>query len=140
MSWRAAFTSMRWRKWDTWRRYCRRFTGATPWTTRSESPGRRAEAPTTFWSQAAQQGFRPKVVTIGKAFLFPAPVAALGDRADGLSCEVAWSPLFPFKSGLTGQTGQQLVDEYRKASGRDAPFVLGMFHALLEVAMDVLKR
>jgi branched-chain amino acid transport system substrate-binding protein len=95
---------------------------------------------TTFWSQAAQQGFRPKVVTIGKAFLFPAPVAALGDRADGLSCEVAWSPLFPFESGLTGQTGRQLVDEYRKASGRDAPFVLGMFHALFEVAVDVLKR
>ena len=25
----------------------------------------------TFWSQAAQQGFKPKVVTIGKALLFP---------------------------------------------------------------------
>src|SRR5215470_3882510 len=25
----------------------------------------------TFWSQAAQQGFRPKIVTIGKALLFP---------------------------------------------------------------------
>ena len=25
----------------------------------------------TFWSQAAQQGFKPKIVTIGKALLFP---------------------------------------------------------------------
>ena len=25
----------------------------------------------TFWSQAAQQGFHPKIVTIGKALLFP---------------------------------------------------------------------
>jgi len=95
---------------------------------------------TTFWSQAAQQGFRPKIVTIGKAFLFPAPIAALGDRAEGLTCEVAWSPLFPFKSGLTGQTGQQLVEEYKGATGRNAPFVVGMLHALFEVAVDVLQR
>jgi branched-chain amino acid transport system substrate-binding protein len=30
----------------------------------------------TFWNQAAQQGFKPKVVTVGKALLFPASVAA----------------------------------------------------------------
>jgi branched-chain amino acid transport system substrate-binding protein len=95
---------------------------------------------TTFWTQAIQQGLKPKVVTIGKAFLFPAPVAALGDRAEGLSCELAWSPLFPFKSGLTGQSGRQLADEYRQATGREAPFVVGMFHALFEVAIDVLRR
>ena len=95
---------------------------------------------TTFWSQSAQQGFHPKIVTIGKAFLFPAPIAALGSRAEGLTCEVAWSPAFPFKSGLTGQTGQQLVDEYKRETGREAPFVVGMFHALFEVTVDVLKR
>ena len=41
----------------------------------------------TFWSQAAQQGFKPKVVTVGKALLFPASVGALGERADGLTTE-----------------------------------------------------
>ena len=34
----------------------------------------------TFWSQAAQQGFRPKIVTIGKALLFPS-VIELARRA-----------------------------------------------------------
>src|SRR6202034_524637 len=29
----------------------------------------------TFWSQAAQQGFKPKIVTIGKALLFPSVIA-----------------------------------------------------------------
>ena len=35
----------------------------------------------TFWSQAAQQNFHPKVVTIGKALLFPSVVALLGHCA-----------------------------------------------------------
>src|SRR5258708_4398925 len=34
----------------------------------------------TFWSQAAQQGFRPKIVTIGKALLFPSVIESLGAR------------------------------------------------------------
>ncbi len=95
---------------------------------------------TTFWTQAAQQGFKPKIATIGKAFLFPSAVAALGDRAEGLSCEVPWSPAFPFKSGLTGQSGTQLVEDYTKATNRPAAFIVGMFHSLFEVAVDVLKR
>ena len=33
-----------------------------------------------FWTQCAQQGYRPKVVTPAKALLFPAAVEALGDR------------------------------------------------------------
>ena len=33
---------------------------------------------TTFWKQAAQQGFKPKIASIGKALLFPASVDALG--------------------------------------------------------------
>jgi branched-chain amino acid transport system substrate-binding protein len=94
----------------------------------------------TFWTQAAQQGFRPKIATIGKAFLFPSAVAALGDRAEGLSCEVPWSPLFPFKSGLTGQSGAELADEYTKQTGRPSAFIVGMFHALFEVAIDALRR
>lgn len=94
----------------------------------------------TFWTQAAQQGFKPKIATIGKAFLFPSAVAALGDRAEGLSCEIPWSPAFPFKSGLTGQSGLELAQDYTQQTGRPAAFNVGMFHALFEVAVDVLKR
>lgn len=36
---------------------------------------------TTFWTQARQQGFRPKAASIAKAILFPAAVEALGDAA-----------------------------------------------------------
>ncbi len=37
----------------------------------------------TFWAQSAQQGFAPKVVTIGKALLFPSVIESLGERGDG---------------------------------------------------------
>jgi branched-chain amino acid transport system substrate-binding protein len=94
----------------------------------------------TFWNQAAQEGFKPKVVTVGKALLFPAAVAALGNRADGLSSEIWWSPSHPFKSGLTGQSAKELCDAYEHSTGRAWTQPIGFQHALFEVAIDVLKR
>ena len=64
----------------------------------------------TFWSQAAQQGFKPKIVTIGKALLFPSVIDSLGERGNGLTSEIWWTPHHPFKSGLTGQSAQALTD------------------------------
>ena len=94
----------------------------------------------TFWSQAAQQGFKPKVVTIGKALLFPSAVAALGPRGNNLTTEIWWSPNHPFKSGLTGQSCQQLADAYVAATRRPWSQPIGFQHAMFEVAIDVLKR
>ena len=61
---------------------------------------------TTFWKQALQQGFKPKVASIGKAILFPVAVEALGKDGNNLSSEVWWSPNHPFKSSLTGMSAQ----------------------------------
>jgi branched-chain amino acid transport system substrate-binding protein len=94
----------------------------------------------TFWNQAAQQGFKPKVVTVGKALLFPASVNAVGTRADGLSSEIWWSPRHPFKSGLTGQSAKELCDAYEHSTKRPWTQPIGFQHALFEVAIDVLKR
>jgi branched-chain amino acid transport system substrate-binding protein len=94
----------------------------------------------TFWSQAAQQNFHPKIVTIGKALLFPSVVNSLGPRGNGLSSEIWWTPNYPFKSGLTGQSAQQLTDDYTSATKRPWSQPIGYQHALFEVAIDVLKR
>jgi branched-chain amino acid transport system substrate-binding protein len=93
-----------------------------------------------FWSQAGQQGFRPKIVTVAKASEFPAAIEAFGDRAAGLSVEVWWSPAHPFRSSLTGQSSAQLAADYTKASGRQWTMPLAFKHALFEVAVDALKR
>jgi len=94
----------------------------------------------TFWSQAGQQGFKPKIVTIGKALLFPSAVAALGERGDGLSSEIWWSPSHPFKSSLTGQSAKELCAAYTAETKKPWTQPIGFSHGLYEVAIDVLKR
>ena len=94
----------------------------------------------TFWSQAGQQGFNPMICTMAKATEFPAAIAPFGDRADGLTVEVWWSPTHPFVSGLTGQTSAELAAEYEAKTGRQWTMPLGFKHSLFEVAIDALKR
>ncbi|MER2266138.1 ABC transporter substrate-binding protein [Methylobacterium oxalidis] len=95
---------------------------------------------TTFWNQAGQQGFRPKVASIGKALLFPVAVEALGARGHNLSTEVWWSPSHPFRSSLTGASASDLATGYVKATGRPWTQPIGFVHALFEVAADALRR
>ncbi|PHO05077.1 ABC transporter substrate-binding protein [Rhodobacteraceae bacterium 4F10] len=94
----------------------------------------------TFWAQAAQQGFNPKIVTIGKALLFPSVIESLGARGDGLSSEVWWSPNHPFSSSLSGASSKELAEGYAAASGRPWTQPIGFKHALFEVVADVVKR
>ena len=95
---------------------------------------------TTFWNQALQQGFKPKVASIGKAILFPVAVEALGKNGNNLSSEVWWSPNHPFRSSLTGQSAKQIAGAYEKSSGKQWTQPIGFAHALFELAVDVMKR
>ena len=94
----------------------------------------------TFWAQAAQQGFSPKVATIGKALLFPSAIEALGDRGVGLTSEIWWSPNHPFASSLTGTSARDLANGYSAATGRPWTQPIGFKHALFEVVADVIAR
>lgn len=94
----------------------------------------------TFLTQARQQGFRPKVVTLGKALLFPSAVDALGDLGDGLSTEVWWSPWHPFTSSLTHQSAKALADAYEANTKKQWTQPIGFAHALFEVAAAALSK
>jgi branched-chain amino acid transport system substrate-binding protein len=95
---------------------------------------------TTFWNQAQQQGYRPKIASIAKAILFPVSVKALGASANNLSSEVWWSASHPFTSSLNGMTCRQLADAYTASTKRPWTQPIGFTHALLEVVVDTLKR
>jgi branched-chain amino acid transport system substrate-binding protein len=95
---------------------------------------------TTFWNQAKQQGFTPKVASIGKAILFPQAVGALGDAGNNLSSEVWWSPSHPFKSSLHGLSAGEIAAAYMKDTGKPWTQPIGFVHALFEMAADVMAR
>ncbi len=95
---------------------------------------------TNFWTQCAQQGYRPKVLTPGKSVEFPPVIKSLGPLAKNICVEVWWTPYHPFSSHMTGQSSAELAAAYTKATGREWFMVLGFKHALFEVALDSLKR
>jgi branched-chain amino acid transport system substrate-binding protein len=94
----------------------------------------------TFWQQAQQQGYKPKVVTMAKAILFPAAVEALPNNGDGLASEVWWSPNHPFASSLTKTTAKELADQYTAETSKQWTQFVGYVHALFEVAFDSVAR
>ncbi|SEK11298.1 ABC transporter substrate-binding protein [Paraburkholderia diazotrophica] len=93
-----------------------------------------------FLVQARQQGLKPKVISIGKALLFPTSIEALGDLGEGLSTEVWWSPSHPFRSSLTGQNARQVADEYERVTSKQWTQPIGFAHALFEIAIDSFRR
>jgi len=95
---------------------------------------------TRLWAEAERQGFRPEVCTVAAAFLFPEGVQALGERGDGMSTEVWWTPKVPFTSSLTGETAQTVAAQWEASTGKQWTQPIGYVHALFEVAIEVLKR
>ncbi|HTC68950.1 MAG TPA: ABC transporter substrate-binding protein [Acidothermaceae bacterium] len=93
----------------------------------------------TFWQQAAQQGYKPKIAQIAKTGLFPAQVEALGSIGVGLASGVYWAPTWPYKSALAGVTSQQLGDGYQTSSSKQWNQQLGASLALFDVAAAALK-
>ncbi|GGM94412.1 ABC transporter substrate-binding protein [Streptomyces fuscichromogenes] len=88
----------------------------------------------TFWRQAAQQGYRPKIVQVAKTGLFPSQVEALGSIGVGIAGGAYWTPTFPYSSSLTKISSKDLADGYQKSSGKQWTQQLGPSLALFDAA------
>jgi branched-chain amino acid transport system substrate-binding protein len=69
----------------------------------------------TMWKQSVQQGFKPKLATVAKVLLFPSDAYALGSLVDNVATDTWWAPSMPWTSSFTGETCQQLGNEYTAA-------------------------
>jgi len=94
---------------------------------------------TNFWKQCKQQGWTPKIAEAIKPTLFPSAMEALGDIADGLSGPMWFHPTFPFQSSLTGETAQEMCDDFEKRMEMQWQQPI-LHYVSFEWVVDVLKR
>jgi branched-chain amino acid transport system substrate-binding protein len=92
-----------------------------------------------FWKQSVQQDYKPKIVTVAKALLFPDGVNALGELGDGMTVEAWYHPTFPYTSDITGMTPQQYCDAYEADTGLQWTQPV-CFIGCFELWTDILKR
>src|SRR5208282_6706422 len=94
-----------------------------------------------FWRQAAQQGYTKmvKIAQIAKTGLFPSQVTALGALGYNLASAAYWHKAFPYKSSLTGVSGDELADGYEKASGKQWTQQLGASLALFDAGAATIQ-
>jgi branched-chain amino acid transport system substrate-binding protein len=87
-----------------------------------------------LWKQMAQQGFKPRLATVGKDLLFPTDAYALGSLVNNVACNCRWTPTLPYSSSLTSETCTQLGADFEKTTGGQWIQSLGGSYALFEVA------
>jgi branched-chain amino acid transport system substrate-binding protein len=94
---------------------------------------------TNLWKQSLQQGFKPKIGSIGQALTFAATLEAIGPSARGLTSELAWHRDYPYKSSFTGQTCTELAEAYEADTGKQ--YCSGMeLYSLMELYVYALKQ
>jgi branched-chain amino acid transport system substrate-binding protein len=91
----------------------------------------------TMWTQALQQGFRPKLATVAKVLLFPTDAYAMGSKVYNVATDAWWVPELPWHSSLTGQTCAQLAAAYT-AAGLGQPNQNISNYTLFEIAHAAL--
>jgi len=93
----------------------------------------------TFWQQAAQQGYKPKIAQIAKTGLFPSQVEALGPIGLGLASGAYWHPAFPYSSSLTKLSSKDLTDGYQSSTGKQWTQQLGASMAVFDAGAAALQ-
>jgi branched-chain amino acid transport system substrate-binding protein len=91
----------------------------------------------TMWTQALQQGFRPKLATVAKVLLFPTDAYALGSKVYNIATDAWWVPELPWTSSLTQQTCTELATAFT-AAGLGQPNQNISNYTLFEIAYAAL--
>jgi branched-chain amino acid transport system substrate-binding protein len=93
----------------------------------------------TFWKQAHENGFQPKIASISKALLFPSAADALGPLVDNVMSPLWWTPSFPYHSSLDGTTAAAFAAGYKTSTGQQWTQPMGFLYAIFEIAVAALK-
>ena len=91
-----------------------------------------------MWTQALQQGFKPKLATVAKVLLFPTDAYAMGNKVYNIATDAWWVPSLPWHSSLTGDTCPQLAGAFT-AAGLGQPNQNISNYTLFEIAYAASK-
>jgi len=93
-----------------------------------------------LWRQCYQEGFRPKLVSCGRAPLFYTDVNSWGGNLpNGLFTEIWWAPEFKCP-GIGGTTAQSLADRWSEATGEPLNRGIGHGYAPAQILFDAIER
>lgn len=94
-----------------------------------------------MWKQARAMGFKPKIVSIGRAPLFYTDVNSWGgDLPNGIGVEIWWDPSWQDSPGIGGTTPQSLADRWSKSTGRPLDPGIGWGYQIIQVLADAVQR
>ncbi|MHB1089395.1 MAG: ABC transporter substrate-binding protein [Acidimicrobiales bacterium] len=94
----------------------------------------------TFWTQASQQNYNPKLATVAKVMLFPTDAYALGSLSNNIATDAWFTPYSPYKSSLTGQSANAFCALYQAQGNGQWVQSMGSTYSLFEIAIQGLKR
>lgn len=94
----------------------------------------------TFWKQASQQNWNPKLATVAKVMLFPADVYALGKLSNNVATDCWFAPNAPYHSSLDGVKASAFAAGYQAQTGQQWVQSMGSTYSLFEVVIEALKH
>jgi branched-chain amino acid transport system substrate-binding protein len=94
-----------------------------------------------LWRQCQTLGFKPKMVSIGRAPLFYQDIKAWGgDLPLGVCVEIWWDPSISEYQGIGDTTPISLVERWKKATGQPINPAVGPGYRAMQVLIDAIQR
>lgn len=95
----------------------------------------------TFWRQAAELNYRPKIAVIGRAPLFYTDISSWGDNLpQGVNTECWWDPAWPGQVGIGSTTSQSLASAWATSTGLPLNRGIGYGYTAVQIVADSMSR
>jgi ABC-type branched-subunit amino acid transport system substrate-binding protein len=94
-----------------------------------------------LWKQCRTLGFKPKMVSVGRAPLFYQDIKAWGgDLPQGVCVEIWWDPAITAYQGIGDTTPISLVARWKKETGQPLNPAVGTGYRAFQVLVDAISR
>jgi ABC-type branched-subunit amino acid transport system substrate-binding protein len=94
-----------------------------------------------LWKQCRTLGFKPKMVSVGRAPLFYQDIKSWGgDLPLGVCVEIWWDPSITEYQGIGDTTPKSLVERWKKDTGQPMNPAVGPGYRAFQVLVDAIAR